>query len=98
MNVEQAKAKLAEINRSTATKHPKVLVGELCGIIGFLLNEIERLNTTAVTVIRPEPELKPNWTATAPTQRPPTRFGDTDLRNNNSPLKDDKNKNAGDAE
>lgn len=47
MNIQQAKAKLTDINRSTATKHPKVLIGELCGIIKFLL---EQIDTTTMTL------------------------------------------------
>ena len=43
MNLEQAKAKLTDINRSTATKHPKVLIGELYHVIKFLLDEIEHI-------------------------------------------------------
>ncbi len=51
MNRVQAKAKLAEINRSTATKHPKVLISELCGIVQFLLGELERIETPKMTVL-----------------------------------------------
>ncbi|RLC89076.1 MAG: hypothetical protein DRJ03_00540 [Chloroflexi bacterium] len=51
MNLEQAKAKVADISRSTATKHPKVLVSELCGVVQFLLNEIERIQSPPVTIL-----------------------------------------------
>lgn len=40
MNLEQARIKLDNISRSTAIKHPKVLVAELCVIVKFLLDEI----------------------------------------------------------
>lgn len=43
MNIEQAESKLAEIKRSTGTKHVKTLVSELCDIVGFLLGEIGRI-------------------------------------------------------
>lgn len=51
MNLEQAKIKLADISKSTATKHSKVLIGELCTIVSFLLTEIERINTPTFTVL-----------------------------------------------
>ncbi len=51
MNRAQAKAKLAEISRSTATKHPKVLISELCGIVQFLLSELERIETPKMTLL-----------------------------------------------
>ncbi len=40
MDIEQAKKKLAEIKRSTGTKHVKTLVSELCDIIGFLFDQM----------------------------------------------------------
>lgn len=51
MNLEQAKAKLADISRSTATKHPKVLVSELCAVVQFLLNEIDKIKSPTVSVL-----------------------------------------------
>ncbi len=50
MNIEQAKAKLNRISKSTATKHPKVLVSELCVIVKFLLDEVDRINTPTSTM------------------------------------------------
>ena len=57
MNRVQAKAKLAEISRSTATKHPKVLISELCGIVQFLLGELERIETPKMTVLTTLPKI-----------------------------------------
>lgn len=51
MNLEQAKAKLVDISRSTATKHPKVLVSELCSVIHFLLGEIDKIKSPTVSVL-----------------------------------------------
>jgi hypothetical protein len=51
MNIEQAKAKLDSISKSTSTKHPKVLVGELCVIVKFLLDELDRIKTPTLTVL-----------------------------------------------
>ena len=49
MDIKQAKAKLTEISRSTATKHSKILISELCGIVQFLLGELERIETPGMT-------------------------------------------------
>lgn len=43
MNLSQAKKKLAEIRKSTGTKHIKVLISELCVVMQFLLDKIERV-------------------------------------------------------
>ncbi len=51
MNRAQAKAKLVEISHSTATKHSKVLISELCGVIQFLLEELERVQTPKMNVL-----------------------------------------------
>ncbi len=51
MNLEQAKKKLADISRSTATKHPKVLVSELCAVVQFLLGEIDRIKSPPITIL-----------------------------------------------
>lgn len=51
MNIEQAKAKVDSIGKSTALKHPKVLVTELCVVVKFLLSEIERLQSSPITIL-----------------------------------------------
>lgn len=51
MNIKQAKAKLNEISKSTGTKHPKVLVSELCTVIKFLLDEIDRIKSPPITIL-----------------------------------------------
>lgn len=59
MNLEQAKKKLINISQSTATKHPKVLIGELCIVIKFLLDEIEKIKLPPITVLKQLPDLDP---------------------------------------
>lgn len=56
MNLKQAKAKLADLSRSTGIKHPKVLVSELCSVISFLLDEIDRIKTPPVSVLQVLPK------------------------------------------
>ncbi len=96
MNLEQAKAKLASISKSTGTKHPKVLVSELCSIVGFLLGEIERIKT----IDPPRPQRQPD----VPCNKPPWPNKDKDRRIKRPDLKpwkfgdDEKRLNAGDAE
>lgn len=51
MNLDEAKKKLAVISKSTGTKHPKVLISELCHVVQFLLNEIDRIQIPSVTVL-----------------------------------------------
>jgi len=51
MNLESAKKKLADISKSTGTKHPKVLVSELASVLGFVLGELEKLpSPTSLTM------------------------------------------------
>lgn len=45
MNLEQARAKLADVMRSTGTKHPKVLVSELGVVVKFLLDEVDSIQS-----------------------------------------------------
>lgn len=83
MNREQAKTKLTEISRSTAVKHPKVLISELCGVVQFLLSEIERIKSPEITTlttlptikekgrIDPVPMKKPNKTSPLPSPQYP---------------------------
>lgn len=42
MNIQQAKDKLRQVKQSTGTKHHKILINELCTIVEFLLNEIDK--------------------------------------------------------
>ena len=51
MNLEEIKAKVTEIGASTATKHPKVLIGELCSVIKSLVAEVERITTPIFTTL-----------------------------------------------
>lgn len=50
MNLGQAKAKLDSISKSTATKHPKVLISELCAVIKFLLDEVGYIEAPKASV------------------------------------------------
>ena len=62
MNIEQAKVKLNSVNNCTGTKHPKVLISELCVIIKFLLEEIDRINIPTVSLFpqRPPEDIEVN--------------------------------------
>lgn len=51
MDIKQAKAKLDSVSKSTGTKHHKVLISELCSIVGFLIGEIEKINTPIFTTL-----------------------------------------------
>lgn len=51
MNLEQAKVKLDSVSKSTATKNPKILVAELCTVVKFLLDEIDRIKSPTVSVL-----------------------------------------------
>lgn len=62
MNLEQAKTRMTDIIN---TKHMKVkssraLIGELCVIVKFLLDEIERIKTPTLTVLKQMPEPDPH--------------------------------------
>ncbi len=48
MNIKEARNKLTEISRSTGTKHVKVLIGELCDVCQFLLDEIDSMRDNSV--------------------------------------------------
>lgn len=44
MNMNEAKAKLEEVDVYAVTRHPvQPLVGELCDVVKFLLNKIEQI-------------------------------------------------------
>lgn len=51
MNLKQARAKLDSVSKSTALKHPKVLVAELCVVVKFLLEEIDRVESSTMSVL-----------------------------------------------
>ncbi len=48
MSLERAKKQLTSIMNTTGTKHPKVLVGELCSVINLLIKVIEQINTSSL--------------------------------------------------
>lgn len=52
MNVEQAKAKLKGVANGTATKHPKVLIAELCSVVQFLMDELDRIKTPPIVSLQ----------------------------------------------
>lgn len=54
MNLQQAKAILDGVSNETAIKHPKVLIAELCNVVKFLLEEIEKPHFTVLPKRRPE--------------------------------------------
>lgn len=56
MNLEQIRIKLNNVSKSTATKHPKVLISELCGVVKFLLDEISRIKSLPMTLLKRLPE------------------------------------------
>ena len=49
--MKQAKAKLDTISKSTAKLHPKVLVGELCVVLKYVLDELDRIKSPTLTVL-----------------------------------------------
>jgi len=51
MNLDQAKAKLNSVSKSTAHTNPKVLVSELCAVVKFLLDEIGRVRTPVLVTL-----------------------------------------------
>jgi hypothetical protein len=74
MNLEQAKAKLDTISKSTAIQHPKVLVSELCVVVKFLLDEIERVKSPNMVSLLKQP-LDPNQ----PIHTPPPSTNKPDI-------------------
>lgn len=48
MNCKQARAKLDSVSKSTSTKHPKILVAELCAVVKFLLDELDLIKSSSV--------------------------------------------------
>jgi hypothetical protein len=59
MDIKQAKKLITNISKSTGTKHHKVLIGELCTVIKFLLDEIERIKLPPMIVLKQSPDLDP---------------------------------------
>lgn len=97
MDIEQAKKKLASIRSSTATKHPKTLICELCDVVKFLLDEIDRIRTPKMTVLKqPFDPHTPPKTSTHPfiPCQPPW----PDKQRKDEPPWNERPLNAGDAE
>jgi hypothetical protein len=83
MDIKQAKTKLASISGSTASKHPKVLVSELCTVVKFLLDEIDRIKTPTMTTLKSFNDLDQNEPIHTPSpdyQPPRQRHIGPDLR------------------
>lgn len=90
MDIQQAKAKLASISKNTATKHPKVLVAELCVVIKFLLDELDKIKSPTMTLLSKRlPESVDKWIKPPPFA-PPT--------NDPAAIRKHRSGNAGDAE
>ena len=75
MDMKQAKAKLADINRSTGIRHPKVLVSELCTIINYILKEIDSIKSPPISLLSKQPRdssvMTPPQTPGSPHRSPP---------------------------
>lgn len=50
MNIKQAKEKIASISKGTAIKHPKILIAELCSVINFLIDELQKNGDQKIVV------------------------------------------------
>ncbi|KKN70873.1 hypothetical protein LCGC14_0426560 [marine sediment metagenome] len=102
MNLAQAKAKLNSVSKSTATKHPKVLVSELCAVVKFLLDEVDRIKTPILSVL---PKRLPEDLVFRPQRRQPPEEGPPQSTPSPEPsripydpdLKRERRGNAGDA-
>ncbi len=55
MDIQQARDKLAGISGFTHNRHHKVLIGELCEIVKFLLDEIDRIKIPRMSVLKQTP-------------------------------------------
>lgn len=100
MNIEQARTKLAQISGGTATKHPKVLVSELCVVVKFVLDELDRIKSHTVSLLPKRLPEDPE-TQTYPSIQPPWPHKPNPLlplRNPSVSPKDKQMGNAGDAE
>ncbi len=82
MNIEQAKAKLNSVNHCTGTKHPKVLISELCVVIKFLLDEIDGIRSSSskelIIPFLPKPQPK-DVKADPPIDRRKPPYGHPDV-------------------
>lgn len=97
MNLEQARAKLDSISK--ATKHPQLLVSELCGIVRFLLDEVDRIKAPTFTTLTSSPE--PNLgrrRLPEPLKESPPPFSPPDEPYDPDLLERKRRGNAGDAE
>lgn len=53
--MQQAKAKLADVNMSTGIRNSKILIGELCTVISFLLKEIDSIQSQPISLSSTKP-------------------------------------------
>ena len=67
MDMKQAQAKLSDISRSTGIRNPKILIGELCTVINFLLKEIDSIKSPPISLLSKQPIDLP---ATTPPETP----------------------------
>lgn len=76
MNLQQAKTTLAEISRSTATGHPKVLISQLCTVIAALIANLESqpLTNLEKSKARPFVDTENLPSPYDPTSRPPHKY------------------------
>lgn len=69
MDFKQAREKLDSVSNSAATKHPKILVAELCVVVKFLLDELDRIKSPIFTKLSKRlpkdmelgPRIKPSY-------------------------------------
>lgn len=101
MDMKRAKEILGGVINGTAIKHPKVLIGELCVVVNFLLEEIDKIKTPIVSVLSKKfPDIQPPW----PDQPNPDRQIGEDQPNpmkrigEDKPIPKRRMGNAGDAE
>jgi hypothetical protein len=52
MSLADVRKQLTAIGKSTNTKHPKVLIAELCGVLRALIDEIDRIDKKPFVVPR----------------------------------------------
>lgn len=50
MNLEQARAKLLRVSSGTAQRHTKILIADLCMVVKFLLDELDRIKPPTASV------------------------------------------------
>jgi len=73
MTREQAEALVKSIKGSTATKHPKQLIAELCSVVEFLLKEVKLLSPPVFGIDKDMPVVEPDLGAEPdrPFRQPP---------------------------